>query len=142
MKYAYVIRSDESSFMLFPASGRVYVCRMAKEQYNPECMVPTVKHGDRSVIIWTAISWNSAGPLITLNAASDYVDILGDQVHSVVQLLFPNNVAVFQDGSSSTHSQKCSILGWGACSECSLASTVTRLKYYRTTVVGFREFGW
>ena len=105
MKYAYVIRSDESSFMLFPASGRVYVCRMAKEQYNPECMVPTVKHGDRSVIIWTAISWNSAGPLITLNAASDYVDILGDQVHRMVQMFRKNNT-IFQDDNSRIHTNR------------------------------------
>jgi len=26
-----------------------------------------VKHGDGSVMIWTAISWYSAGPVITLS---------------------------------------------------------------------------
>jgi len=40
----YVICSDELSFMLFPTTGRT-----SKEAYNPECLVPTVKHGGRSV---------------------------------------------------------------------------------------------
>jgi len=37
-----------------------------RKPYNPECLVPSVKHGDGSVIIWAAISWNSAGPIDTL----------------------------------------------------------------------------
>jgi hypothetical protein len=35
----HVIWSDESSFTLFPTSGRVYVRRTPKEAYNPECLV-------------------------------------------------------------------------------------------------------
>jgi glucose/arabinose dehydrogenase len=34
--------------------------------------------------------------------ASDYVDILGSQVHLVVQVLFPNSDAVYQDNSPYT----------------------------------------
>jgi hypothetical protein len=33
---AHVMWSDESSFTLLPASGRVYVWRTQKEAYNPE----------------------------------------------------------------------------------------------------------
>jgi len=56
-------------------------------------------------MIRAAISWYSAGPTITVNGlitAGDYVDILGNQVPPMVQVLFPNN-AVFQDGNSSIH---------------------------------------
>jgi hypothetical protein len=42
---ARVTWSVESSFTLFPASGRVYVWKTHNEAYNPECLVPTVKHG-------------------------------------------------------------------------------------------------
>ena len=64
---------------------------MPMEAYNPECLVPTVIHGGRSVTIWAAISWYSGGPIITLNGqitTGDYVDILGNQVHPMVQMLF------------------------------------------------------
>jgi len=52
--WKYVSWSDELSFTLFPTSGQVYACRIPKEAYNPECLVPTVKHGSRSVMIWAA----------------------------------------------------------------------------------------
>jgi hypothetical protein len=53
--------------MLFPTSGQVYVCRMPKEAYNCECLVPTVKHEGQSVTIWAATSLYSTAPTITLN---------------------------------------------------------------------------
>ena len=64
--WKYVIWSDKSSFT-FPTSGQVYVRRTRKEVYNTDCLVLTVKHGSRSVKIWAAMSWYSAGPIITLN---------------------------------------------------------------------------
>jgi hypothetical protein len=42
---ARVIWSDEP-FTLFTTTGRVYVWRTPKEAYNPECLVPTMKHGE------------------------------------------------------------------------------------------------
>jgi hypothetical protein len=54
-----VIWPDESSFTLFPTSGRVYVWRTPKEAYSPESRVSTVKHGGDSVTVWAAISWYS-----------------------------------------------------------------------------------
>jgi len=40
---------------------------MPKEAYNSECLVPTVEHGGRSVMIWAPIHWYSGGPIITTN---------------------------------------------------------------------------
>jgi hypothetical protein len=62
---------------------------------------------------WAAICWYSAGPVITVSgriAAGDYVDILGNQVQAMVQM-FPNNDAIFQDGSSPVHTQEMLTLG-------------------------------
>ena len=75
--WKYVTWSDESSFTLYPTSDRDYVWITPKETYNPEFLVPSVKHEGGSVMIWVAISWYFVGPNITLNdriIASDYVD--------------------------------------------------------------------
>ena len=48
----------------------------------------------------SAISWYFTGPIITLNGqitAIDYMDLLGNQLHPVVQMLFLSNDPVFQD---------------------------------------------
>ena len=62
----YVIWSDELCFTFFRRSYQVNIRIMHKEAYNSECLVPPVKHGGGSVMIWAAISWFSAGPIITL----------------------------------------------------------------------------
>jgi hypothetical protein len=95
-----VLWSDESSFTLFPTSGRVYVWRTPKEVYNPECLVPTVKHVGGSVMVWAEILWHSIGLITTLHGritAKGYVGRLGNQVNPMIQTLFPNNDAVSQD---------------------------------------------
>jgi hypothetical protein len=56
----HMIWSDESSFTLFPTSGRVYIWRTPKEAYNPECLIPTVKHGGGCVMVWAEILWYSS----------------------------------------------------------------------------------
>jgi len=63
-------------------------------------MVPTVKNGGGSVMIWAEMYCYSAGPIITLNGritASDYMDLLRNQVHPTLYL---NNDAILQDDSS------------------------------------------
>ena len=120
---------------------------MPKEAYNPECLIPTVKHGGRSVMIWAAISRYSAGPIITLNgwiAGSDYVDTLGKQVHPMFQLFFPNNDVIFLHYNWPIHTAR-SVRSWfeheDALPKSFLASTMTRLKYHLTSVVSFRGYG-
>jgi len=61
-------------------------------------------------MILVAISWCFAGSKFTANGqntASDYMDILDNQVHPMVQMLFPNNDAVFQDISLPIHTARC-----------------------------------
>jgi hypothetical protein len=50
----WAICSDDSSFTLFPISGSF--SRTPKDAYNPECLVPTVKHGGGCVMVWAAVS--------------------------------------------------------------------------------------
>jgi hypothetical protein len=98
-----VIWSDESSFTLFPASGREYIWRTRKEAYNPECLVPTMKHGGGSVMVWTAISWYSIllAPLLPfmteLLQGSTWTGSAIRCIHD------PNNDAVFQEENVPIH---------------------------------------
>jgi len=63
---------------------------------------------------WAAISSILLLVYLTLNGritASDYVDILGNQVHPLVLVLFPNNDAIFQDNDSPIHTAR-SVHSW------------------------------
>ena len=67
-------------------------------------------------MIWAAISWCSAWPIIALNGRitdGDYVDILGNQGHPMIQMLFPNNDTVFffQEDNSPIHTAR-SVQSW------------------------------
>lgn len=104
-----VIWSDESSFTLFPTAGRVYVWRTPKQAYDQDCLQPTVKHGGGSVMVWAAISWYSVGPIVTLQGhitAKDYLNVLCDQVHPMVQTLFPKGDAFYQDDKAPVHTAR------------------------------------
>jgi hypothetical protein len=90
--------SAESSFMLFPAPGRVCIWRTLKKAYNPECPFSTVKHGK----FCDGLGY-SLGPPITLHgriAANDFMDRFGNQVHPMIQTLFPKNDSVFPDDNA------------------------------------------
>jgi hypothetical protein len=101
---ARVMWADESSFTLLP----VYVWRTPEEAYNPECLVPTViNRGHSSDGLGSSIVVQySVGPIVTLHgriSAREYVDRVGNQMHPMIQTLFPNNDALFQDDSAQIH---------------------------------------
>lgn len=78
-----VVYSDESTYTLFPTTGRVYVWRTPEETYDLDCLKPTVKHGGGSVMVWGAISWHGVGPIIAVKGtmkAEHYLSVLDNQV--------------------------------------------------------------
>ena len=91
-------------------------------------------------MIWAAMFWYSAGFVITRIGritANEYVDILGNQVNPMVQMLFHNHDATFQDDNSPIHVARNVVLVWGAwrCTSASfLVGRIARIKYHRTTV--------
>jgi hypothetical protein len=61
-----------------------------------------------SVMVWEVVSWYSVGPINTMTlhgriTARKYVDRSGNQVHHMIQMLFLNNSAVFQDNNAPNH---------------------------------------
>ena len=58
-----VLWTDESKFEVFGNKRRVYVRRSAEEKMLTQCLVPTVKHGEGSVIVWGCFSQDGVGDL-------------------------------------------------------------------------------
>ncbi|GFV03902.1 DDE_3 domain-containing protein [Trichonephila clavipes] len=72
--------------------------------YDRDCLLPTVKHGDGSVMIWAVVSWFSAGLIVTLNGRitrEKYREILADQIYSMMQTLFSAGDGIFQHDNAS-----------------------------------------
>jgi hypothetical protein len=93
-------------FTLFPISGTLYIWKTPKEAYSSKCLVSKVKHKGCSVVVWAAILWNSVGLIITFHGritARQYGNRLLNQVHPMIQILFPNNDAVLEDDNALTH---------------------------------------
>ena len=134
----YVICSDASSFMLFPTSGR-----MPKEANNPECLVQTVTHGGvcvkyLGILLVLQLFW--VVELLPVNTWTFQVTrcIFWSRCHLLNMMQFSR----WQ--FAHTNSQKCSVLVWGprrCTSTFSLANTIARLKYHRTTVAGCKHYG-
>lgn len=55
--------TDESKFELFGSKRTVYVRRLRSEKMLPQCVVPTVKHGGGSIMIWECFSGHGVGDL-------------------------------------------------------------------------------
>ncbi|GFX38001.1 DDE_3 domain-containing protein [Trichonephila clavipes] len=78
----------------------MHVWRKPAQAYDRYCPLPTVKHGGGSVMIWAAVLWFSVGPIVTLKGRiteEKYREILVDQVHPVMQTLFPAGDGIFHD---------------------------------------------
>ena len=105
--WKYVIWSDESrcsqhqaGFIFGEGPGKPIILN---------AWFQNVKNGGIFMKIWAEISWYSAGPLITMNGqiiASDYVDILGNRVHPMVDMFIPNNDEINQDDNSPMHTAR------------------------------------
>ena len=76
------------------------------EAYNPDSLLPTVKHGGGSVMVLAAISWNYLNLIDALLGrinSKDFLNTLGDHIHPMIQALFPDGDGIFQDDNASIH---------------------------------------
>ena len=66
-----VMWSEESPFSLFPKCGKVYVRRRPGEEFQRQCLKPTVKHGGGSIMVWGCVSGAGMGKLKRLEGKVD-----------------------------------------------------------------------
>ncbi len=93
----HVLWSDETKINLFGSDGVKRVWRQPGEEDKDKCVLPTVKHGDGSVMVWGRMSTAGTGELQfiegTMNA-NMYCDILKQSIIPSLQRL--GHRAVFQ----------------------------------------------
>jgi transposase len=74
-----VIWSDECSIQLWQASRDLRIRRTTLEQFHPDCVAPTVKHGGGSLMVWACFNWDRLGPIIVIEGSvkqEKYIEIL------------------------------------------------------------------
>ncbi len=103
----HVLWSDETKINLFGSDGVKHVWRQPGEEYKDRCVLPTVKHGGGSVMVWGCMSAASTGELQfiegTMNA-NMYCDILKQSMIPSLQRL--GRRAVFQHDNDPKHTSK------------------------------------
>ncbi len=99
--------SDETKINLFGSDGVKRVWRQPGEEYKDKCVLPTVKHGGGSVMVWGSMSVASTGELQliegTLNA-NMYCDILKQSMIPSLRRL--GRRAIFQHDNDPKHTSK------------------------------------
>ncbi len=103
----HVLWSDETKINLFGSDGVKHVWRQPGKEYKDKCVLPTVKHGGGSVMVWGCISAAGTGELQfiegTMNA-SMYYGILKQSMISSLRRL--GRRAVFQHDNNPKHTSK------------------------------------
>ncbi len=103
----HVLWSDETKINLFGSDGVKRVWRQPGEDYKDKCVLPTVKHGGGSVMVWGCMSAAGTGELQfiegTMNA-NMYCDILKQSMIPSLRRL--GRRAVFQHDNNPKHTSK------------------------------------
>ncbi len=89
----HVLWSDETKINLFGPDGVKHVWWPPGEEYKYKCVLPTVKHGGASVMVWGCVS-----------AADLYCDILKQSMFPSLRRL--SRRAVFQHDNDHKHTSK------------------------------------
>lgn len=103
-----VLWTDESKFEVFGSKRRVFVRRSAEEKMMPDCVLPTVKHGGGSVMVWGCFSSRGTGDLVRVEGImkkEQYKAILEcNAVPSGLRLV--GDGFIFQQDNDPKHSSK------------------------------------
>lgn len=104
-----VLWSDECKFNVFGSDGRVTVWRKPGEEMKLECIRPTVKHGNGSVMVWGCFSSFGVGNLVFIDGImykEDYLKILKENLLESAQKLGLETDFKFQHDRDPKHTAK------------------------------------
>lgn len=114
-KWASVIFSDESNYMLINRKTTARVWRFSNEKYDDQFIKKVIQGGGGSVGVWGCIGQQGTGCCATypgrLNSER-YIDLLENNLKPSLELLKPNdNDWYFQQDGASCHTAK-SVKAW------------------------------
>ena len=102
-----VLWSDESCFQLFCGAKRAFVRRRVGERFSPQCVVPTVKHGGGSLMVWGCMSGLGVGQLYRCEGTmrqDQYLKVLRIHMLPSVRTLYgEEHSCIFQHDNAPCH---------------------------------------
>jgi hypothetical protein len=109
-----VIWSDESKFNVFGSDGRQYCWwQHSKDQLQDHHIIPTIKHGGGSLMVWGCITWYGVGFLCRIENGMDaqlYQNILEDELMATIDWYKLDKESIFfqhdNDPKHTAHSTK------------------------------------
>ncbi len=102
-----ILWSDETKINVFGTDGFKTVWRRKGEEYKEKCMVPTVKHGGGSVLMWGCMSAAGVGELHFIDGIMNsqmYCSILKEKM--LPSLCALGRRALFQHDNDPKHASK------------------------------------
>lgn len=103
-----IIFSDESKFNLFYSDGKVSVWREPGKGLELKNLLPTVKHGGGSIMVWGCFSYYGMGRLVVIDGKMDavkYINILGQNLKASARSMNLENFT-FQQDNDPKHTSK------------------------------------
>lgn len=94
-----VLWSDESKFEVYGSRRRTFVRRSAGERAIDQCLVPTVKHGGGSVMVWGCFGGDRIGSIARIQGImrkEQYRDILENE-------MLPSGLRIFGEKFTFQH---------------------------------------
>ena len=108
-EWNFIAWSDESRFELTSHHRRRWVWRQPEQRMDVECLIPTVKTGDKSVMVWGCFTRFGVGPLVRLEgqlAAKDYIQVLEKHLIPFLESLDDKETFTFQEDNAPIHTAK------------------------------------
>ena len=111
------IATNSFFHQIFGIPGAVYVCHREGEAFHPDCVVPTVKFEEGSVMVWGCMASSGTGMLYTCEDRMNstiYTNMLDQVYRTSLTKIFNNNIpsdVIFQQDNAPCHTSKVSI-GW------------------------------
>lgn len=103
------IFTDESKFEIFGGGRKQKIWRLKNEEMHPKNLLPTVKHGGGSVMVWGCMSSSGVGNLVFIESImrkEDYLRILKKNLKPSVNKLGLDSSWIFQQDNDPKHTAK------------------------------------